>query len=168
MKQWLRNLMTRSIAIVPSLIISIIGGSTGAGRLIVTASMILSFELPFALIPLLKFSSSSNKMGGNKNSIYIIGFSWLLGFMIIGINIYFLSIKLVGWILDNSLPVFANVLIGIILFPLMVLYISSVIYLTFRKDTVKFVSRHEFQPVGTENSKVVNHSGNKENMEQLV
>ncbi|GJN12192.1 hypothetical protein PR202_ga30449 [Eleusine coracana subsp. coracana] len=168
MKQWLRNLMTRSIAIVPSLIISIIGGSSGAGRLIVIASMILSFELPFALIPLLKFSSSSNKMGENKNSIYIIGFSWLLGFMIIGINIYFLSIKLVGWILDNSLPVFANVLIGIILFPLMVLYISSVIYLTFRKDTVKFVSRHELQPVGTENSKVANHSGNKENMEQLV
>jgi Mn2+/Fe2+ NRAMP family transporter len=33
--------------------------------------MILSFELPFSLIPLLKFSSSGNKMGENKNSIYV-------------------------------------------------------------------------------------------------
>uniref|UniRef100_A0A0D9WXD8 Metal transporter n=1 Tax=Leersia perrieri TaxID=77586 RepID=A0A0D9WXD8_9ORYZ len=133
MKQWLRNLMTRSIAI-----------------------MILSFELPFALIPLLKFSSSSNKMGENKNSIYIVGFSWVLGFIIIGINIYFLSTKLVGWILHNTLPTYANVLIGIVLFPLMLLYVAAVIYLTFRKDTVKFVSRRELQAGDTEKAQVAN------------
>ncbi|XLU75338.1 hypothetical protein S245_034391, partial [Arachis hypogaea] len=69
MKRWIRNLMTRTIAIAPSLVVSIIGGSSGAGRLIVIASMILSFELPFALIPLLKFSSSSTKMGPHKNSM---------------------------------------------------------------------------------------------------
>jgi Mn2+/Fe2+ NRAMP family transporter len=42
MKQWLRNLMTRSIAIVPSLIVAIIGGSSGAGRLIIIASVLFS------------------------------------------------------------------------------------------------------------------------------
>ncbi|KAG6784136.1 hypothetical protein POTOM_009821 [Populus tomentosa] len=70
MRKWIRNLVTRCIAITPSLIVSIIGGSSGAGRLIIIASMILSFELPFALIPLLKFSSSTTKMGPHKNSIY--------------------------------------------------------------------------------------------------
>ncbi|KAK4490134.1 hypothetical protein RD792_000791 [Penstemon davidsonii] len=70
MRKWIRNLVTRCIAITPSLIVAIIGGSSGAGRLIVIASMILSFELPFALIPLLKFSSTSIKMGPHKNSIY--------------------------------------------------------------------------------------------------
>ncbi|CAL4908301.1 unnamed protein product [Urochloa decumbens] len=168
MKQWLRNLMTRSIAIVPSLIVAIIGGSSGAGHLIIVASMILSFELPFALIPLLKFSSSSNKMGENKNSIYIIGFSWILGFIVIGINIYFLSSKLVGWILHNKLPIYANVLIGIIMFPLMLLYISAVIYLTFRKDTVKFASRGELQATETDKSRVANDNSNEENKEELV
>nr|CAB3452540.1 unnamed protein product [Digitaria exilis] len=167
-KQWLRNLMTRSIAIVPSLVVAIIGGSSGAGRLIIMASMILSFELPFALIPLLKFSSSSNKMGENKNSIYIIGFSWILGFIVIGINIYFLSSKLVGWILHNSLPIYANVLICIIVVPLMLLYISAVIYLTFRKDTVKFASRGELQVPETDKSKVANDSDNVEHKDQLV
>ncbi|TVU39781.1 hypothetical protein EJB05_13221 [Eragrostis curvula] len=136
MKKWLRNLMTRCIAIAPSLIVSIIGGSSGAGRLIIIASMILSFELPFALIPLLKFSSSSSKMGPHKNSIYIIVLSWLLGLLIIGINMYFLSTSFVGWLIHNSLPKYANVLVGIIVFPLMLIYVLAVIYLTFRKDSV--------------------------------
>ena len=39
MKKWMRNLLTRSIAIVPSLVVSIIGGSSGAGRLIIIASV---------------------------------------------------------------------------------------------------------------------------------
>ncbi|KAK1301209.1 Metal transporter Nramp5 [Acorus calamus] len=140
MKTWLRNLMTRCIAIVPSLIVTIIGGSAGSGRLIIIASMILSFELPFALIPLLKFSSSRTKMGPHKNSIYIIIISWILGLCIIGINIYYLSTSFVDWLIHNSLPVVGNVFVGIIVFPIMAIYIISVIYLMFRKDiTVTFV-----------------------------
>ncbi|XP_071692490.1 metal transporter Nramp7.2-like [Rutidosis leptorrhynchoides] len=136
MRKWLRNLITRCIAITPSLIVSIIGGPSGAGRLIVIASMILSFELPFALIPLLKFSSSTTKMGPHKNSIIIIVFSWVLGLGIIGINIYYLTTSFVGWLIDSSLPRVANVFIGILVFPVMAIYILSVIYLMFRKDVV--------------------------------
>ncbi|KAI0529355.1 hypothetical protein KFK09_001903 [Dendrobium nobile] len=140
MKRWVRNLMTRSIAITPSLIVSIIGGPSGAGRLIIIASMILSFELPFALIPLLKFSSSRTKMGPHKNSIYIIIASWILGSGIIGINIYYLSTGFVGWIIHSSLPKAATVFIGMLVFPLMAAYIVSVIYLVFRKDkTITFI-----------------------------
>lgn len=135
MRKWLRNLTTRCIAILPSLFVSIIGGSSGASRLIIIASMILSFELPFALIPLLKFSSSNPKMGPHKNSIYIIVISWTLGFMIIGINVYYLSTGFVGWLTHNNLPKVGNVIIGIIVFPLMAIYILAIIYLTFRKDT---------------------------------
>ncbi|XP_052201385.1 metal transporter Nramp5-like isoform X2 [Diospyros lotus] len=136
MRKWMRNLMTRCVAIAPSLVVSIIGGSAGAGRLIIIASMILSFELPFALIPLLKFSSGTTKMGPHKNSIYIIVVSWILGLGLIGINIYYLSTAFVGWIIHSTLPKFATVLIGIIVFPIMAVYIVAVIYLMFRKDTV--------------------------------
>ncbi|XP_012440557.1 metal transporter Nramp5 isoform X1 [Gossypium raimondii] len=136
MKKWVRNLMTRCIAITPSLIVSIIGGSQGAGRLIIIASMILSFELPFALIPLLKFSSSSTKMGPYKNSIIIIVISWILGIGIIGINVYYLTTAFVDWLIHNDMPKVGNVFIGIVVFPLMAIYVLAVIYLTFRKDTV--------------------------------
>nr|AKQ44366.1 natural resistance-associated macrophage protein 1h [Sedum alfredii] len=137
MKKWLRNLVTRCIAITPSLVVSIIGGPSGAGRLIIIASMILSFELPFALIPLLKFSSSSTKMGPHKNSIFIIVISWTLGMGIIGINVYYLSTTFIDWIIHNSLHIVAKVFVGLIVFPLMGVYMLSVLYLTFRKDVVE-------------------------------
>jgi manganese transport protein len=97
----------------------------------------------------------------------IIGFSWTLGFIIIGINVYFLSSKLVGWILHNSLPIYANILVGLTLFPLMLLYVAAVIYLTFRKDTAKFVSRRELQDNDdTEKAKVANQDGSEDNKSQ--
>ncbi|GMH17158.1 hypothetical protein Nepgr_018999 [Nepenthes gracilis] len=136
MKKWLRNLLTRAVAITPSLIVSIIGGSAGAGKLIIIASMILSFELPFALIPLLKFSGSSTKMGPHINSIWIIVISWILGMGIIGINVYYLSTGFVGWLIHSTLPKAVNVLVGILVFPVMAIYVLAIIYLTFRKDRV--------------------------------
>ncbi|OWM85116.1 hypothetical protein CDL15_Pgr027903 [Punica granatum] len=126
MKKWTLNLMTWMIAITPSLIVSIIGGSSGAGRLIIIASMILSFELPFALIPLLKSSSSKT----------IIVFSWILGLAIIEINIYYLSTGFVDWLIHNSLPKVASIFVGIIVFPIMAVYILTVIYMTFRRNRV--------------------------------
>ncbi|KAL7117176.1 hypothetical protein ACP275_03G056300 [Erythranthe tilingii] len=147
MRTWLRNLMTRCIAIAPSLVVSIIGGPSAAGRLIIIASMILSFELPFALIPLLKFSSSTTKMGPYKNSIYIIVVSWILGLGIIGINIYYLSTSFVEWLITNSLPKIGNVFIGILVFPFMGAYALSVIYLMFRKDrVVTYIDPTKFDP----------------------
>ncbi|KAL1207282.1 Metal transporter Nramp6 [Cardamine amara subsp. amara] len=65
----LRNFLTRCLARIPSLIVALIGGSAGAGKLIIIASRILSSELPFALVSLLKFTSSKTKMGSHANSI---------------------------------------------------------------------------------------------------
>ncbi|KAG6388652.1 hypothetical protein SASPL_150084 [Salvia splendens] len=114
--------------------------------------MILSFELPFALIPLLKFSTSATKMGPHKNSIYIIVFSWILGLGIIGINIYYLSTAFVGWLIHNDLPKLGNVFIGILVFPLMAIYVISVIYLMFRKDrVVTFIDPTKSDPISMEN-----------------
>ncbi|RWW41818.1 hypothetical protein BHE74_00052673 [Ensete ventricosum] len=100
----MQNLMTRCVAIVPSLIVSIIGGSAGAGKLIIIASIIL--------------------------------ISWILGVGIIGINIYFLSTSFIDWITHSSLPRPVTVLIGIVVFPVMAVYILAILYLAFRKDTV--------------------------------
>lgn len=69
--------------------------------------------------------------------LQIIVISWILGFGIIGVNVYYLSTAFVKWLIHSNLPKVANVFIGIIVFPLMAVYILSVIYLTFRKDTVK-------------------------------
>ena len=62
--------------------------------------------------------------------------SWILGVGMTGFNVYYLSTAFVGWQIHNKFPKVATVFIGIIVFPLMLMYILSIIYLTFRKDTV--------------------------------
>ncbi|KAL3524983.1 hypothetical protein ACH5RR_013355 [Cinchona calisaya] len=135
MKLWLRNLLTRFIAIAPSLVVCIIGGSAGAARLIIIASMILSFELPFALIPLLRFTGSEAKMGLHKNSIPASLATWVLGFCSIAINIYFASTSLLGWITNKKMPKAARILSGLLIVPLIALYIALLVYLTLKPET---------------------------------
>lgn len=133
-KPWLRNLLTRSLAIVPSLAVAIIGGSSGAGQLIIIASMILSFELPFALVPLLKFTSSKTKMGPHANSLPIAIITWVSGSLIMVINIYFLATSFVNLLIHSHLPKAGVAFIGILGFSGMIAYLGGVLYLALRKD----------------------------------
>lgn len=134
MKLWLRNLLTRCIAIAPSLIACIIGGPSAAARLIIIASMILSFELPFALIPLLKFTSSEAKMGVHKSSKMVSLVLWFLGACSIGINIYFLGSTLLGWITSDHMPKAAAIIACVVISPVVILYILTLLYLTFKPE----------------------------------
>ncbi|XP_071901635.1 metal transporter Nramp6-like isoform X1 [Coffea arabica] len=133
MKPWIRNFLTRCLAIVPSLIVALIGGSAGAGNLIIIASMILSFELPFALIPLLKFTSSKTKMGMHANSIWISAATWIIGSLIMGINIYYLAEKLVTTLTHSHLRVVGIVFCGILGFSAVLVYLAGILYLVVRK-----------------------------------
>ncbi|KAL2504475.1 Metal transporter Nramp6 [Abeliophyllum distichum] len=134
MKLWLRNLVTRCIAIAPSLIACIIGGSSAAAKLIVIASMILSFELPFALVPLLKFTSSEAKMGDHKNSIMVSLILWFLGACSIGINLYFLGSTFLGWITNDHMPKAAAIITCMVISPFIILYILILLYLIFKPE----------------------------------
>ncbi|KAK9922970.1 hypothetical protein M0R45_031406 [Rubus argutus] len=114
LKPWIRNFLTRCLAIVPSLIVAIIGGSSGAGKLIIIASMILSFELPFALIPLLKFTSSKTKMGAYANSTVISAITWIIGSLLMAINIYYLMSGFIKILLHTHFKLVGVVFLGIL------------------------------------------------------
>ncbi|XP_068656362.1 metal transporter Nramp6-like [Aristolochia californica] len=134
LKPWIRNLLTRSLAIVPSLIVALIGGSSGAGKLIIIASMILSFELPFALIPLLKFTSSKTKMGSHVNSKKISAITWVIGLLIMGINIYYIVTSFIKLLLNSGLQTVVAVFAGIFGFSGLLLYMAGIVYLVARKN----------------------------------
>ncbi|XP_048332302.2 metal transporter Nramp1 isoform X1 [Ziziphus jujuba] len=157
LKPWLRNLLTRCLAIVPSLIVAVIGGSAGAGRLIIVASMILSFELPFALIPLLKFTSCKTKMGIYANSITISAITWIIGSLIMAINIYYLMTGFIDLLLHNHLKIVAVVFLGIAGFSAMAVYLAGIAYLVFRKN--KEVT-HLLALTTSENTQMASEQGN--------
>ncbi|TYJ33803.1 hypothetical protein E1A91_A05G127200v1 [Gossypium mustelinum] len=153
---WIRNMLTRCLAIVPSLIVAIIGGSAGAGKLIIIASMILSFELPFALIPLLKFTSSKTKMGAYVNSIAVSAITWIIGSLIMGINIYYLMTSFIHLLLHNHWELVAVVFLGIFGFSGVAIYLAAIAYLVFRpnKEATHLLA------LTSENQHMVDYAGN--------
>uniref|UniRef100_A0A0D9V1C6 Metal transporter n=1 Tax=Leersia perrieri TaxID=77586 RepID=A0A0D9V1C6_9ORYZ len=98
--------------------------------------IVLSFVLPFALIPLIKFSSSCTIVGPYKNSTSIIRIAWILSLVIIGINIYFFCTSFVDWLVHSDLPRVVNAIISTLVFPFMAAYIAALIYLAFRKVNI--------------------------------
>ncbi|KAF8049289.1 hypothetical protein N665_2247s0003 [Sinapis alba] len=133
-RPWLRNFLKRCLAIIPSLIVALIGGSVGAGKLIIIPSMILSFQLPFALVPLLKFTCSKTKMGSHANSLLISSVTWVIGGLIMGINIYYLVSSFIKLILHGHMKLVAIVLLGILGFSGIAIYLAAIGYLVLRKN----------------------------------
>jgi manganese transport protein len=90
LKPWLRRLITRLIAVIPALIITIIYGEKGTGQLLVLSQVILSIQLSFAVVPLLLFTSDKMKMGVFANNIFVKITAWFVAVTIIILNIYLL------------------------------------------------------------------------------
>lgn len=76
--RWARNLLSRLMAIVPSLVVALVAGAKGANDLIVFASVVMSLHLPLALVPLLKMTDSPLKMGRCRNTTVLSLVSWVL------------------------------------------------------------------------------------------
>eukprot|EP00897_Mesotaenium_endlicherianum_P010760 jgi/Mesen1/9712/ME000069S09106 len=140
-----RNLLTRSVAIVPSLAVALVGGTAASGQLIIISSIVLAFELPYALIPLLKFTSNPMKMGPFVNHSAVTVGVWLLGLCVIAINVFFIVDLIIDFIHHTTMPRAPLAVLSILIFAALALYIASAAYLAFRKDTqVTFSGLEDF------------------------
>jgi manganese transport protein len=61
---WLRRLMTRLVAIIPAVAVTLAYGESGTSKLLILSQVILSLQLPFAIIPLVMITASRTRMGG--------------------------------------------------------------------------------------------------------
>ncbi|HVW55088.1 MAG TPA: Nramp family divalent metal transporter [Rhizobiaceae bacterium] len=84
---WLRRLITRGIAIVPVVIVAAIYGESGTAKLLVLSQVILSMQLPFAVVPLIWFVSDRRKMGGFAISWKLAATAWAVAVIILGLNL---------------------------------------------------------------------------------
>ena len=87
---WLRRLITRLVAIVPTVIVTAIYGSSGTARLLVFSQVILSMQLSFAVFPLVQFTSDPASMGPFVNQRWIRILSWIVAVLIAGLNAWLL------------------------------------------------------------------------------
>ena len=90
LRPWLRRLITRLVAVVPALIVTLIYGEKGTGQLLVLSQVILSMQLSFAVVPLVLFTSSRAKMGVFVNHPVVKVLAWAVSAIIIVLNVYLL------------------------------------------------------------------------------
>jgi manganese transport protein len=83
---WLRRLVTRLLAIVPAVVVTALYGASGTAHLLILSQVILSLQLPFAVVPLVQFTSDRAKMGNFVNPRWLKWLAWALAALIIALN----------------------------------------------------------------------------------
>lgn len=91
LRPWLRRLITRAIAIIPAVIVTVIYGESGTAKLLVLSQVILSLQLSFAVVPLVLFTSDRRKMGEFVAPRWVKILAWLVTAIIIGLNLKLLA-----------------------------------------------------------------------------
>jgi manganese transport protein len=96
LRPWLRRLITRLIAIVPALIVIAWYGDRGTGPLLILSQVILSLQLPFAVFPLVRFTTDRRKMGTLVAPGWMEWLAWPVAVLIAGLNAWLLYQVLTG------------------------------------------------------------------------
>jgi manganese transport protein len=87
---WLRRLITRALAIIPTIIVVAFMGAQGTEKLLILSQVILSFQLSFAVVPLVLFTSNRWLMGEFVNSRGVRWLAWFTAVLIAGLNVWLL------------------------------------------------------------------------------
>ena len=88
MQPWLRRLITRCAALIPAVIVIWLAGDAGTYKLLIFSQVILSLQLPFAVIPLIHFTSQREKMGAFASSWWLKSLSIFVAIVILAANIW--------------------------------------------------------------------------------
>ena len=102
-KPWLRRLITRTLAIIPAVLIIGIRGESSVNDLLTLSQVVLALQLPFAMFPLLHFTSSRKRMGTWKLRWFLLIAGWGSALLITAMDV---------WGLPDSLKTAWHVIMG--------------------------------------------------------
>jgi manganese transport protein len=102
-RPWLRRLITRALAIIPAVLVIGARGDSSVNDLLTLSQVVLALQLPFAMFPLLHFTSSSSKMGTWKNGKLLLIAGWTSACLITALDV---------WGLPDSLRSAWQVIVG--------------------------------------------------------
>lgn len=103
LRPWMRRLITRVIAIGPAIVVIAISGDEGTYKLLILSQVILSLQLPFAIIPLIHFTNDRVKMGAFVNRWWVKLLAWATSIIVIALNVKLVYDTISAW-LEEELP----------------------------------------------------------------
>jgi len=113
LRPYLRRLITRSIALVPAVVVISISGDQGTYKLLILSQVILSLQLPFAIVPLVHFTNDKLKMGSFASKLWVKVLAWITSAVIIVLNGKLVFDQITEWV-ERGAPMIVTILaIGI-------------------------------------------------------
>ena len=87
-KPWVRRLITRGVAILPAVLVIGIRGDSSVTDLLTLSQVVLALQLPFAMFPLLHFTSSRKRMTKWRNGWFLLATGWTSAILITAMDLY--------------------------------------------------------------------------------
>jgi manganese transport protein len=94
---WLRRAITRFLAITPAALTIYLAGEAGTYQLLILSQVVLSLQLPFAVIPLVHLTSDRKRMGEFANGVWLKLAAWFCALFILILNVWLLWNQAVSW-----------------------------------------------------------------------
>jgi manganese transport protein len=98
LRPWVRRLITRAIAIIPAVIVSMVAGEDGTAKLLILSQVILSVQLSFAVVPLVQFTGDRAKMGEFANPGWLKALAWSAAVLIALLNVWLIVQSITEWL----------------------------------------------------------------------
>jgi manganese transport protein len=146
MRPWVRRLITRMIAIIPAVLVISIKGEEGSYGLLILSQVILSLQLPFAIIPLIKITSDRSVMGDFVNKPWVKVLAWTTAVIVVGLNARLVYGTLSDWIGEagpDAFWIWVTVVPVVVAISLLLAYISIPKLLLGRKAMSPVVKAHD-------------------------
>jgi manganese transport protein len=96
-RPWLRRLVTRSLAIVPAFVVIWLAGSNGTFQLLILSQVVLSLQLPFAILPLIHFTNDPERMGQFASGWKLRIAGWATALIVIVLNLWMAQQAIADW-----------------------------------------------------------------------
>lgn len=87
-RPWLRRLITRTVAIVPAILVIGVRGDASVNDLLTLSQVVLALQLPFAMFPLLHFTSSRSRMGAWRSGAFLLTAGWASAILITALDLW--------------------------------------------------------------------------------
>jgi manganese transport protein len=109
LRPYLRRLITRVIALLPAVVVIGISGDKGTYKLLILSQVILSLQLPFAIVPLVHFTSDKLKMGAFASTWWVKVLAWITSVIIMALNGKLVYDQILEWVTGGAPLVFSIV-----------------------------------------------------------
>jgi len=102
LRPWLRRLVTRALAIIPAVLTIYYFGDGGTFKLLILSQVVLSMQLPFAVIPLIRFTNDAQRMGSFANRAWVRVLAWSAASVIIALNLWLVATTVGPWMAESA------------------------------------------------------------------